>query len=135
MTNLKSYTVTIRIKPSRVNGPGISTGAQPYGKNYRHGLRLSVTVCKSVTENPSWINKFLVVNGHAFWRPLHSGGHAQTVHPMPLCLSTHEPRPRAIWFFILVVSHVGKVNPDEAIFFGSIPSQTSVRVVFKGLHR
>jgi hypothetical protein len=35
-------------------------------KYYRHGLCLLVTVCKSVTENPSRINKFLVVYAHCF---------------------------------------------------------------------
>jgi hypothetical protein len=62
MTNLKSYDVMVQIKLSRVSGPGISTGAYPRRKKDDHLiLHLLVIVSKSVSENPSRINKFLVV--------------------------------------------------------------------------
>jgi len=65
MTNSKSYTVTILIKPSRVNGLGISSGLIHDEKmnivtDYVCQW-LSVTVCKSVSKKSSRINKFLVV--------------------------------------------------------------------------
>jgi len=65
MTNSKSYTVTILIKPSRVNGLGISSGLIHDEKmnivtDYVCQW-LSVTVCKSISKKSSRINKFLVV--------------------------------------------------------------------------
>ena len=67
MTNSKSYTVMILIKPSRVNGLGISSGLIHDEKmnivtDYVCQW-LSVTVCKSVSKKSSRINKFLVVGG------------------------------------------------------------------------
>jgi len=65
MTNSKLYTVTILIKPSRVNGLGISSGLIHDEKmnivtDYVCQW-LSVAVCKSVSKKSSRINKFLVV--------------------------------------------------------------------------
>jgi len=66
MMKLKSYTMTIQIKSSQVSGLKISTGAQRWRKiNYRHRLCLSVTICKSVIENPSQINKVCCSEGPA----------------------------------------------------------------------
>ena len=58
----------IRIKPSWVNGLIMSRSAHPWRKkDYCHRLHLSVTVYKSITKNPSRINKFLVVILCLWW--------------------------------------------------------------------
>ena len=65
MMSLKSETMTILVKPSRSSGLGISSGLILDGKKniVTDSVAAStlLTVCKSVTKNPSLISKFLVV--------------------------------------------------------------------------